>query len=52
MPLRTFVGANVDASLVPRLPQIDMTEEQQSVFAHLAHSLLATNIAIARTGTG
>ena len=36
--------ATVDAALVPRLPQIDMNEEQQSAFLALAHSLLSADL--------
>ena len=39
------LGVVVDASLVPRMPQIDLSIEQQSAFAHMAHSLLGADIA-------
>ena len=42
--LSQSLGVTVDASLVPRMPQIDMSEEQQTAFLHLAHSLLTTDI--------
>ena len=42
--LSQSLGVTVDASLVPRMPQIDMSEEQQNAFLHLAHSLLTTDI--------
>ena len=45
--LGASLGVSVDSSLVPRLPQIDMSEEQQSAFVHMAHSLLAADIASA-----
>ena len=38
------LGVTVDASLVPRMPQIDMSEEQQNAFYHLAQSLLSTDL--------
>ena len=42
--LADSLGATVDASLVPRMPQIDMSDEQQSAFMHMAHSLLGADI--------
>ena len=42
--LADSLGATVDASLVPRMPQIDMSEAQQSAFLHLAHSLLSADL--------
>ena len=45
--LSDSLGVTVDASLVPRMPQIDMSKEQQEAFYHLAHSLLSTDISAA-----
>ena len=42
--LSSSLGVTVDASLVPRLPQIDLSEEQLSAFNSMAHSLLSENI--------
>ena len=42
--LSSSLGVTVDASLVPRLPQIDLSEEQMSAFNSMAHSLLSENI--------
>ena len=41
--LEQSLGVAVDASLVPRLPQIDMSKEQEEAFCQLAHSLLASD---------
>ena len=41
--LEQSLGVTVDASLVPRMPQIDMSKEQQEAFYQLAHSLLASD---------
>ena len=43
--LSDSLGVVVDASLVPRMPQIDLSIEQQTAFAHMAHSLLGADIA-------
>ena len=45
--LSDSLGVTVDASLVPRMPQIDMSKEQQEAFYQLAHSLLSTDFAAA-----
>ena len=42
--LSSSLGVTVDASLVPRMPQIDLSEEQLSAFNSMAHSLLSENI--------
>ena len=42
--LADSLGATVDASLVPRLPHIDMSDSEQSTFLHLAHSLVAADL--------
>ena len=34
------IGALVDASLVPRLPQIEFSEDQETAFRHMAHALI------------
>ena len=41
------LNVTVDASLVPRMPQIDMSKEQQEAFYHLAHSLLSADLSAA-----
>ena len=42
--LEDSLGAMVDASLVPRMPHIDMSDSEQSTFLHLAHSLVAADL--------
>ena len=37
------LGATVDAALVPRLPVMDFSPEQESAFLTMAHSLLNAN---------
>ena len=39
--LSSVLDATVDASLVPRLPQLDISPEQESEFRAMAHALLA-----------
>ena len=39
------VGALVDAALVPRLPQIEFSEDQETAFRHMAHALISANLA-------
>ena len=46
--LASSLTARVDASIVPRMPQIDMSEEQQSLFTAMAHSLLAADLSSER----
>ena len=46
--LSDSLGVTVDASLVPRMPQIDMSKEQQEAFYQLAHSLLASDFSGSR----
>ena len=41
--LSESLGVTVDASIVPQMPQIDMTDAQQTAFNQLAHSLLSAD---------
>ena len=42
--LSSVLDATVDASLVPRLPQLDISPEQESEFQAMAHALLGANL--------
>ena len=42
------LGAQVDASLVPRLPRMDLSPEQESAFLQMAHALVGTDLTGAR----
>ena len=42
--LSSVLDATVDASLVPRLPQLDVSPEQESEFQAMAHALLGANL--------
>ena len=42
--LSSVLDATVDASLVPRLPQLDISPEQESEFRAMAHALLGANL--------
>ena len=46
--LSSVLDATVDASLVPRLPQLDISPEQESEFRAMAHALLGANLAADR----
>ena len=46
--LSASLGARVDASLVPRLPKLDFSPEQQSAFLQTAHALLGAGLHDAR----
>lgn len=41
--LSSVLDATVDATLVPRLPRMDVSPEQESDFLAMAHSLLGAN---------
>ena len=43
------LGAQVDASLVPRLPRMDLSPEQESAFLQMAHALVGTDLVGARS---
>ena len=38
------ISATVDASQVPRLPQMDISDEQQSAFLAIAHALVSADL--------
>ena len=42
--LSSVLDATIDASLVPRLPQLDISPEQESEFRAMAHALLGANL--------
>ena len=42
------LGAQVDASLVSRLPRMDISPEQEGAFLQMAHALVGTDLVVAR----
>ena len=49
--LSASLGVVVDATLVPRLPRMDFSPEQESAFLHMAHALVGANLTSARAAS-
>ena len=49
--LSASLGVKVDASIVPRLPRMDVSPEQESAFLQMAHALVGANLVSERASS-